>query len=127
MALLEIERNNLNELWAAPEVRPSAGALMEANDWARSLPALRPLRAIEWYFECSLLGYEILRGVVQISEQRRGGVPVLKGTRFTVAQVLAELGDSSGVQEVASNFDLDPVVIKEMLDGLSLILMRPIK
>jgi hypothetical protein len=50
----------------------------------------------------------------------------LKGTGFTVAQALAELADGSGVVELAQRFDLDPETIKEMLNGLSLMLQRPV-
>jgi uncharacterized protein (DUF433 family) len=71
------------------------------------------------------MGYRVLHDVVQIDPRRAGGVPVLMGTRFTVAQTLAELAQTGGVQEVADNYDLDPRTIREMLTGLSLILMRP--
>jgi uncharacterized protein (DUF433 family) len=67
----------------------------------------------------------MLRGVVQIDPDRHGGVPVLKGTRFTVAQTLAELADSSGVTELAANYNLDAKTIRDTLTGLSLMLMRP--
>jgi uncharacterized protein (DUF433 family) len=114
------------ELWAAPEGRPNTAEMSEKSDWARSAPSFKPSpqRAIEWYFESTLMGYEILRNVVEINPLRRGGVPVLHGTRFTVSQTLAELARSSGVAEVAENYDLDPAAIKSMLDGLSLILMK---
>ena len=113
-------------LWAAPEVRPNAGQILDQNDWAS---LLKPFgnRALEWYFQCNLLGYETLRKVAEINPRRRGGVPVLKGTRFTISQALAELADSSGVEEVAQNFDIDADAIREMLEGLSLVLMQPLE
>ena len=133
-------KNVLGYLWASPETRPSAADLMEENDWARQPPPLketddwarqisflRPThqRALAWYLECNLLGNKLLHDVVQINPRRAGGVPVLAGTRFTVAQTLAELAESTGVSEVADNYDLNPETIREMLNGLSLILMRP--
>jgi len=69
-------------------------------------------------------GNKILISAVEVDPRRRGGVPVLRGTRFTVAQTLAELSETSGVAEVADKFDLDPQTIKDMLNGLSLILME---
>ena len=116
--------NETQQLWAAPEARLNAGELMLMNDWAISL---RPLssRSMEWYFECNFLGSEALREVAEVNTKRRGGVPVLKGTRFTLSQALAELADSSGAEEVARNFDIDVNIIKEMLEGLSLVLLRP--
>jgi uncharacterized protein (DUF433 family) len=115
----------LSHLWAAPEVRPSAGEILDRNNWSSLLKPVST-RALEWYFECNLLGYETLREVAEINPRRRGGVPVLKGTRFTISQALAELADSSGVDEVAKNFDVDASAIKEMLEGLSLVLMQPL-
>jgi uncharacterized protein (DUF433 family) len=139
MELTDEKKHVLSNLWALPEARPSAADLMEENDWARVAPgpnpardwarrvlSLRPAkrRSLEWYLECNLLGNEILKEHIEINPRRAGGVPVLTGTRFTVAQVLAELARSSGVSEVADNYDLDPKSIEEMLNGLSLILMR---
>lgn len=96
------------DLWAAPEERPNTGELSERLDWARVTPSLKPSpqRAVEWYFECTLMGYATLKSVVEINPLRRGGVPVLRGTQFTVAQTLAELARSSGVAEVAENYEL---------------------
>jgi len=62
---------------------------------------------------------------VVVDPDRRGGVPVLTGTGFTVSQTLVELADSSGVVEVADEFDLDADVIRKMLNGLSLLLGKP--
>ncbi len=127
MSMLVIwEDEPRSNLWAAPEVRPSAGQILDQNDWASQLKPPLSNRALEWYFQCNLIGYETLRRVADINPRRRGGVPVLKGTRFTVSQALAELADSSGVSEVAQNFDVDANTIKEMLDGLSLVLMQPL-
>jgi uncharacterized protein (DUF433 family) len=89
--------------------------------WMRQPPAV-----LERYFQSNLLGYQKLQAISEINPGRRGGVPVLKGTSFTLSQVLAELSDSSGVEEVAQNFELDPAVIRQMLEGLSLVLMRPL-
>jgi len=121
------EETNDADLWAAPQTRPSAGDEMELNDWARQVATLRPTsqRALEWYIECNFLGHEKLREVVQINPRRWGGVPVLKGSRFTVSQALAELAQSSAVTELAENYDLNAENIREMLNGLSLILMQP--
>jgi uncharacterized protein (DUF433 family) len=115
-------------LWASPETKPTVEALSKEYEWARVGRSLRPTRhrVVEWYFETMLLGYDKLGEAVEINPRRRGGVPVLKGTRFTVAQTLAELADTSGVDEVARNYDLDANVIRKMLEGLSLVLMRRI-
>jgi uncharacterized protein (DUF433 family) len=66
-----------------------------------------------------------LKECVEIDPQRRGGVPVLKGTRVTVAEALGEIAESQNVQEVADNFDLDLENLKCLLNSLSLLLNRP--
>lgn len=105
----------------------TAGEITDAIDWTRPAVVLsaRQQRLQEWYFECTIFGYQTLHTAVDVDPRRRGGVPVLKGTRFTVAQTLAELAHSDAVEELAQNFELDVRVIREMLNGLSLILSRP--
>ena len=82
-------------------------------------------RATEWYIECTLAGIATILESVEVDPQRRSGLPVLWGTGFTVSQTLAELADSTGVIEIADNFDLDPGTIRNMLNGLSLMFQRP--
>jgi uncharacterized protein (DUF433 family) len=79
----------------------------------------------QWYSECVLWGHEALQNAVEIDPNRRGGIPVLKGTRFTVGQALAELADSAGVPEVAERFDLDEEQIRDLLYGLALLADKP--
>jgi uncharacterized protein (DUF433 family) len=125
MPLDDASRTDLN-LWASPEAKRNSAEVTETQEWGRLSFKSSASRSVEWYFECALLGYEKLRDVVQINPQRNGSVPILKGTRFTVSQTLAELARSSGANEVADNYDIDGAVIREMLDGLSLIFMRPL-
>jgi len=96
------------------------------EDWARGLlHDTANVRAVEWYIECALAGRRLIRDSVVVDPDRRGGIPVLTGTGFTVSQTLVELADSSGVVEVADEFDLDADVIRKMLNGLSLLLGKP--
>ena len=85
----------------------------------------RSVRLEQWFSECVLWGHEALQNTVDIDPDRRGGIPVLKGTRFTVGQTLAELAESAGVPEVADRFDLDEDTIRELLFGLALLVERP--
>ena len=48
----------------------------------------------------------IADGVIEVDPKRRGGVPVLSGTRMPVAQVLANLWDWSG-RELVRDYDLN--------------------
>src|SRR5688572_15078881 len=61
--------------------------------------------------DCSVAA---LAEFVEVTPQRAGGSPVLKGTRFTLAQLLGQLGDGDSLNEVAENFDLD----REQLSGV---------
>lgn len=87
--------------------------------------SVRSIRLEEWFAECILWGHKALENAVEVDPKRRGGIPVLKGTRFTVGQTLAELAESAGVQEVAERFDLDEETIRELLAGLALLVERP--
>jgi len=49
-----------------------------------------------------------------------------KGTRISVAQVLAELGEGQSAEEVAADFDLDVVLVKKLVQGLAVCLDRPV-
>lgn len=81
--------------------------------------------AAEWYWLCALHGSERLSACVDIDPNIRGGVPVLKGTRFTVSEALAEIADSEAVEDISRNFDLELSSLKELLNGLSLLLNQP--
>lgn len=67
----------------------------------------------------------IRSGAVEITTTKRGGVPVLKGTRFTLAQLLAEISEGRSVQELAADFDLDIDIIKSYLESLAAYFDRP--
>jgi uncharacterized protein (DUF433 family) len=114
---------------SASEMPPSLEDRMAPYNWARAVRSvsvdLRLHRTRIWFDECAAQGYETLRQTVDIDPHIRGGAPVLKGTRFTVAQTLAELADKLAVEELASEFDLDPTIIRDMLRALSLLLQRP--
>lgn len=79
----------------------------------------------EWFALCAWHGGERLHDCVSIDPEVRGGLPVLKGTRFTAAEALAELAECGHIEDVAKNFDLEGDSIRDLLNGLSLILNRP--
>jgi hypothetical protein len=90
--------------------------------WARALreTADRRLRTERWVAECVANGYQTLSVSLTIDPEIRGGVPVLKGTRLTAAQALAEIAETAAVAEFAN----EETVVRDMLFGLSLILHR---
>ncbi len=50
---------------------------------------------------------------------------MIKGTRVTLAQVLAELAEGAPVSEIAAELDVDTTMLQKALEGLSLHLDRP--
>lgn len=60
-----------------------------------------------------------VKAVVDIDPERAGGLPVLPKTRFTIAQLLAQIAQSKGVYEVGFDFDLNENDIKAVLNELS--------
>lgn len=66
-----------------------------------------------------------LQECVEVSPERLGGIPVLRGTRFSVAQLFAELADRAAVDELADDLELDPALIKRLLHALAVQLDKP--
>ena len=60
-----------------------------------------------------------LPNLVDRDPNKCGGVPVLRNTRFAVAQLIAELADSDSVGEIADDFDLSESQIREFLRELA--------
>jgi uncharacterized protein (DUF433 family) len=78
-----------------------------------------------WLAERARWAASVLRDCVEIDPQKRSGVPVLKGSRFTVAQMFAELAEGRSIVEIAENFDLDLEIMKQLLQGFSANIDRP--
>ena len=87
----------------------------------------RNIDAATWFAQCALYAQEALQQTVEVDPKRRGGVPVIRGTRFTVAQALAELAESEGVKEVADRCTLNGEMLKNLLFGLAALAERPYK
>jgi uncharacterized protein (DUF433 family) len=79
----------------------------------------------EWLAERAKSSLLVLRDCVEVSPAKRGGVPVLRGTRFTIAQVFAEVAAGRSLAEIATDFDLDVELMKKLLESLSIQLDRP--
>jgi uncharacterized protein (DUF433 family) len=80
-----------------------------------------------WFTQCALYAQQALQATVEVDVKRQGGIPVLRGTRFTVAQTLAELAESDGVEQVATRCTLDVETIRNLLFGLAALAERPYK
>ena len=69
----------------------------------------------------------ILENSIEISNETRGGVPVVRGTRMPVSRVLAELADNVRIEEFGEDYEIDVAKLKELLQGLSVYLDRPLR
>lgn len=67
----------------------------------------------------------LLSELIEISPAKLGGAPVLKGTRFSLAQLLAQLGDGDSLEDLVSNFDLDRDQLSGVLHALAKSFDRP--
>lgn len=85
----------------------------------------KALADAEWVAERMRYAALTLRNLVEVDPDKRGGVPVLKGTRMTVAQLIAELAEDRSVSQIAAAYRLDKEQIKEVLESLSIYMDRP--
>jgi uncharacterized protein (DUF433 family) len=106
-----------------------AGGENHVRGYSGSLPTLyrkgRWLSNEEWLGHRARHAIIMLRSCTETNPYRCGGVPVIRGTRFTLAQVLAELADGRDVRGIADDFDLEIELLKEFLRGLAICLDRP--
>jgi len=79
----------------------------------------------EWLAERAKHALIMLRACVEVDPGKHGGIPVLRGTRFPVAQVFAEMSEGISIVELAADFDLDVEVLKQLLEALAINLDRP--
>ncbi len=57
---------------------------------------------------------------IEVNPNRCGGSPTVKGTRFTIAQLLAELAEGQSYKEIAKNFNIDSTSIQNALNALAI-------
>lgn len=63
--------------------------------------------------------------LVEMDPQKLGGVPILRGTRFSIPQLLAEIADGDSVEDVADNFELDKQQVQKFFHALAVFLDKP--
>ena len=67
------------------------------------------------------------QGAVESDPDRRGGIPVLRDTRFPFAKVVAELADGYTVAEIADDYELEYSALLAALSRLSVAFSEPPK
>ncbi len=72
-----------------------------------------------WTAEHLRAAATLLRDSIDIDPEKRGGVPMVKGTRVPVATILAELAEGATIGGVAADLDLDPEILRKMIQGIA--------
>lgn len=119
---LEIETKKTLENWSIESTRKPAyqiGALWHVGIRSRQM-ALEQRIAERLRFAAISLD-----ATIEIDPHKRGGVPVIKGTRFTVAQLLGEVADGYNITQISDDLDLDVTQVKEIIHGFAIYLDRP--
>lgn len=64
--------------------------------------------------------FRYLNESTTVDNEIRGGVPVLKGTRISIGQLLAELAETPAIPELADSWDVCPDTLKKVIEGLAI-------
>ena len=67
----------------------------------------------------------VLRECIEIDPAKLGGVPLLKGTRFSIPQLFAEISDLDDIERLAEEFDLSEVQVRSLLQAFAVFLDQP--
>jgi uncharacterized protein (DUF433 family) len=97
-------------------------------DWRKSsIAEMRAARSIadeEWMAERLRHASLLLRDSIEVDPNRRGGIPVLRGTHFTIAQMLQELAEGKSIPDIARRFRIDPAKMRQILESLAIYMDR---
>jgi len=80
----------------------------------------------DWLANRSHQAMIALRDYIESDPKRLGGIPVFKGTRFSVPQLFAELADSDAIADIAADLDLSAAKLRKFLHALAVYLNRPV-
>ena len=80
-----------------------------------------------WIARRMWISETLLLRVVEVNERIRGGIPLLRGTRMTVAQLIGELADGRSLPDIAENFEIDAGDFRSLLEGIAVQFDRPFK
>jgi len=82
--------------------------------------------AVQWLVQRVEFASSELSDCIERNPQKVNCVPVVKGSRISVAQIFAELAEGMSADEVAEDFSLDPALVKRLVSGLSVCLDQPL-
>lgn len=69
--------------------------------------------------------WEHLDNYIDVDQMRRGGAPVLKCTRFRVAQFFAQLAAGDSIGDLEDELQLDRKLTESLLDAVADLFNKP--
>lgn len=81
--------------------------------------------AAQWLMQRVDFASSELSDCIERNPLKLNGVPVVKGSRISVAQIFAEMAEGMSADEVADDFSLDPALVKRLVSGFSVCLDQP--
>jgi uncharacterized protein (DUF433 family) len=79
----------------------------------------------QWFAERARQAMLVLGQCVEINPQKLGGAPLLRGTRFSIPQLLSEIAGGDAVGDISDNFELDKQQVQQLFHALAVFLDRP--
>ena len=67
----------------------------------------------------------ILSKLIEIDPEKRGGIPVLMGSRFPISRLFAEVASGRSIVDIAEDKDLDIVEVRQIFEAFASYLGRP--
>ncbi len=72
-----------------------------------------------------LMSSILFPGCIVVDPDIRSGVPVIRGTRVSLAQILIEVASGVDIIEIADDLDIDLDPIREFFESLSELVSQP--
>ncbi|MGA2032134.1 MAG: DUF433 domain-containing protein [Thermoguttaceae bacterium] len=99
---------------------------LEICAWGGDLSIIHDAPASNDMACCLLRALRQLSHALDVDPDIRSGVPVLRGTRIPVSQILVELADDERLSEVADDLEIDRDLIATSLHGIASLLDSPL-
>jgi uncharacterized protein (DUF433 family) len=96
------------------------------HDWLHGKEQFRKqlISDEEWAAERVRYATLVLRECVEVDPDKRGGIPVIRGTRLTVAEIIAELAEGKTIREISTRRTVEEDKLRKVLESLAIYMDR---